>query len=84
MRKYLIPAIAIELLCILYLYVHFFLYYMSPARASVAIFLIFASSLILYWICFKDKTLSKQEKLAGLITASLPYLLIIAFIVMRV
>jgi hypothetical protein len=72
MEKYFKQIIVIELLCIAYGVIHNFLY-MSQVFMYIAAFGAIASSLALFWICFKSTTISNKNKKVGLAVASIPF-----------
>jgi hypothetical protein len=78
MKKYFNHAIIIECICFAYAIIQNFVY-ISQNLMFVAAFLIMACSLFLYWQCFTNTELSKQQKNIGLLFASIPILCILAF-----
>jgi heme O synthase-like polyprenyltransferase len=78
MKKYFNHAIILECICITYTIIHNCIH-ISQQGMFAAAFLIMAISLYLFWQCFTNKSLSKQQKYIGLFFASIPLLCIIGF-----
>jgi O-antigen ligase len=79
MKKYFNHAIILECICIAYTIIHNNFIHISQQGMFAAAFLIMAISLYLFWQCFTNKDLSKQQKNIGLLFASIPILCILAF-----
>jgi hypothetical protein len=80
MKKYFSYAIIVELICIAYTIIHNYLYLSQYIMFGAAILMV-AASIFLYWQCFSDKTLTKQQKTIGLIVASIPVVVVISWLV---
>jgi hypothetical protein len=80
MKSYFKQAIILELLCIAYTIIHNY-YFISQMLMFISAGLIIMSVLYLYWQCFTNKDLTKQQKTIGLIVASIPTLFIMGWLV---
>jgi hypothetical protein len=80
MKKYFNAAIILELVCITYTIIHNY-YFISGQLMLAAAGLMSISILYIYWQCFTNKELTKQQKTIGLIVASIPTLVIIGWLV---
>jgi heme O synthase-like polyprenyltransferase len=80
MKKYFNIAIATQIICVLYTIIHNFIY-----LSQYVMFAVFGLgmlvSLFLYWQCFTNKELTKNQKWVGLFLASIPIICILIFIV---
>jgi heme O synthase-like polyprenyltransferase len=80
MKSYFKQVIILELVCIAYTLIHNY-YFISGSLMLIAAGLIIMSVLYLYWQCFTNKDLTKQQKTIGLIVASIPTLVVIGWLV---
>jgi heme O synthase-like polyprenyltransferase len=80
MKKYFNTAIILELASIAYTIIHNY-YFISGQLMLVAAGLMSMSILYIYWQCFTNKELTKQQKTIGLIVASIPTLVVIGWLV---
>jgi heme exporter protein D len=75
MEKYYKHLIVIELLSLIFAFVHNYLY-MGQAALYVAAFLALVCSVILFWICIKSSVLNRKQKTIGIVVASIPLFII--------
>jgi heme O synthase-like polyprenyltransferase len=80
MKKYFNQAVIIVIVCIAYTIIHNY-YFISGSLMLIAAGLIIMSVLYLYWQCFTNKDITKQQKAIGLIVASIPTLVVIGWLV---
>jgi heme O synthase-like polyprenyltransferase len=80
MKSYFKQAIILELVCIAYTIIHNY-YFISGSLMLIAAGLTIMSVLYLYWQCFTNKDLTKQQKTIGLIVASIPTLVVLGWLV---
>ncbi len=83
MKKYFNTTIIIEITCLLYGFIHNY-YFMSQPIMFLAGILVTICSLYLFWQCFTNKELGNQKKYFGLITASIPIIIILGYILFAV
>jgi hypothetical protein len=80
MKKYFNTAIIIEIIALLYGFIHNY-FFMNQIVMFIAAFLAIVCSIYLFWQCFTNKELTKSQKYIGIIVAAIPFLIIIGAII---
>jgi heme O synthase-like polyprenyltransferase len=83
MKKYFNIALSTQIICVIYTIIHNY-HHISQHLMFVVFGVGMVVSLYLYWQCFTNKELTKNQKRLGFILASIPLLGIIGFGVMMI